>query len=76
MSHIRQVGGVKKVKGTTIVREVRKTVLTVVGLITLAYYLRTHQTQASYFVNQVRGMWRGLVHRVLDQAHSLIGLAK
>jgi hypothetical protein len=71
MSHLRQVGGKRIVKGTTIAKEIRKAVFTFITVIALAAVVGTKATVIKQRGVPLYGKVLGLVKEMLRSPRQL-----
>jgi len=75
-SHMRQVGGKKKVRGTTIIREIRRRTLTAIAILTLGYYVRANRGTILQYLHQIQGLVKDTTFGLLSRSRELISFVK
>ncbi len=76
MQHLRQIGGSKKVKGTSIAKELFKTTYSAVAIVLVLYYLVTHRISVFQHLQTFRGQLSRIGQSVLVQARNLVFVGK
>jgi hypothetical protein len=76
MEHLRQIGGAKRVKGTSIAKELFKTTYTAVSVVLALYYLVSHRTSVFQHLQNLRGLLGRAGQSILVEARGLIGVGK
>jgi hypothetical protein len=76
MSHMHQVGGLRKVHGTSISREIRRLGLIVVALAVLGYYLPTNRSMIVQSLRVIRRAATDAAYEPLHRARDLITFLK
>ncbi len=76
MSHMDQVGGLRKVHGTSISREIRRLSLIIAALIVLGYSLPTNRGMILQNLQGFRRVATHAAYEILHRAHNLITFVK
>lgn len=76
MEHLRQIGGAKKLKGTSIAKELFKSTCKAVATVLIVYYLATHRSSVFQRLQQFRGLLNRAGQHILADARSFIGVSR
>jgi flagellar biosynthesis protein FlhB len=76
MEHLRQIGGSKRVKGTSIAKELFKTTYSAVSVALVLYYLVSRRSSVLQYLHKFRGLLTRTGQGMLAETRNLVGVGK